>query len=109
MRDYIHVSDLADIHLEATKYLLQINKTNIFNCGYGKGYSVLDVINEANKLTNGIIKFEYSERRPGDSEKLISNVDKLNQNISWRPKYNNLSLIIESSIKWEKRLNEKNF
>ena len=109
IRDYMHVSDLADIHLEAAKHLLQNNKTNIFNCGYGKGYSVLEVINEANKLTNGNIKFEYAKRRSGDSERLVSNVEKLKQNINWQPKYNNLSLIIESAIKWENKLNEKNY
>ncbi|MBI66087.1 MAG: UDP-glucose 4-epimerase GalE [Candidatus Marinimicrobia bacterium] len=107
VRDYIHVSDLANIHSEALKHLLQNKETNVFNCGYGNGFSVLEVVNETNKITNGKIKFEYTKRRPGDSEKLVSNVEKLNQNISWHPKYNNLSLIIESAIKWESKLNEK--
>ncbi len=109
IRDYIHVSDLADIHLEVAKYLMEKNTSNIFNCGYGKGYSVLEVINTANKITNNKIKFEYGKRRPGDSEKLISNVDKLHQNINWKPKFDNIDLIIQTAINWEKKIYEKNF
>ena len=108
IRDYIHVSDLADIHVEAAKYLLKNHQSNIFNCGYGKGYSVLDVINEANIITDGKIKFGFSKRRPGDSENLVSNVSKISKHINWKPKYDNLKEIIESSINWEKKLNEKN-
>ena len=108
IRDYIHVSDLANIHLEVAKYLLTIKESNIFNCGYGKGYSVLDVINAANKITNNKIKFEYKKRRPGDSEQLISNVDKLHKNINWKPKFDDIDLIIQTAINWEKKIYEKN-
>ena len=108
IRDYIHVCDLADIHLEVAKYLLNKKHSNIFNCGYGKGYSVLEVINAANKITNNKIKFEYTKRRPGDAEKLVSNIDKLNKNINWQPKFDNLDFIIQTSINWEKYIYEKN-
>ena len=108
IRDYIHVSDLASIHLEAAKYLLDNKISNIFNCGYGKGYSVLEVINTANKIYNNKIKFEYDKRRPGDSEKLISNVDKLHKHINWKPKFDDLTLIIKTAVEWEKKINEKN-
>ena len=106
VRDYIHVSDLADIHLKAASYLLTNKTTDIFNCGYGKGYSVLEVINAANKLYNNSINFNFDKRRPGDSEKLVSNVDKLHQHIDWMPKYNNLDLIIQTAVNWEKKINE---
>ena len=106
VRDYIHVSDLADIHLKAASYLLTNKKTDIFNCGYGRGYSVLEVINTANKLYNNAINFKYDLRRPGDSEKLVSNVDKLHHHIDWMPKYNNLDLIIQTTVNWEKKMNE---
>ena len=106
VRDYIHVSDLADIHLKAASYLLTNKTTDIFNCGYGKGYSVLEVINAANKLYNNSINFNFDQRRPGDSEKLVSNVDKLHQHIDWMPKYNNLDLIIQTAVNWEKKINE---
>ena len=108
IRDYIHVSDLASIHLEAANYLLEKKISNIFNCGYGKGYSVLEVINVAKKIYGEKIKFEYDNRRPGDAEKLISNVDKLHQHINWKPKFDNLDLIIQTAVEWEKKIHEKN-
>jgi len=106
VRDYIHVSDLADIHLKAASYLLTNKTSDIFNCGYGKGYSVLEVINAANKLYNNSINFNFDKRRPGDSEQLVSNVDKLHQHFDWLPKYNDLDLIIQTSVNWEKKINE---
>ena len=108
IRDYIHVSDLASIHLEAANYLLEKKISNIFNCGYGKGYSVLEVINIAKKIYGEKIKFEYDKRRPGDAESLISNVDKLHQHINWKPQFDNLDLIIQTAVEWEKKINEKN-
>ena len=106
VRDYIHVSDLADIHLKAASYLLTNKTTDIFNCGYGKGYSVLEVVNAANKLYKNSINFKFDKRRPGDSEQLVSNVDKLHQHFDWMPKYNDLDLIIQTSVNWEKKINE---
>ena len=108
VRDYIHVSDLADIHLAACEYLIEKKISNIFNCGYGKGFSVLEVINAANKITNNKIRFEYSKRRPGDAEKLVSDVEKLHKNINWQPKYNDLDFIIRTAISWERKIYEKN-
>ena len=109
IRDYIHVSDLADIHLKALQYLISMKKSNIFNCGYGKGYSVKEVIDITNKIMKGNIKFEYGKRRRGDAENLVSDVSKFNQYIEWTPRYNNLSTIIKTAINWEKKLNAKNF
>ena len=106
VRDYIHVSDLADIHLKAASYLLTNKTTDIFNCGYGKGYSVLEVVNAANKLYKNSINFKFDKRRPGDSVQLVSNVDKLHKHFDWMPKYNNLDLIIQTAVNWEKKINE---
>ena len=108
IRDYIHVSDLADIHLKATKYLISNKKSNIFNCGYGKGYSVKEVVDITNKITGGSIKFEYGKRRLGDAENLVSDISKFHQYIDWAPRYNDLSTIIETAINWERKLNAKN-
>ncbi len=102
IRDFIHISDLADIHISAAKYLLENEKTNIFNCGYGKGYSVLDIINVANKITNNKIKYDFSQRRNGDPEQLVANVDKIKKHINWQPSNNDLNTIIQSAIDWEK-------
>jgi len=108
IRDYIHVSDLADIHLEVAKYLLENSESNLFNCGYGNGFSVLDVINTANKISQNKINYKFSNRRDGDVEKLIAETSKILKHINWKPKYNDLSEIINSSIKWEEKINESN-
>ena len=108
IRDYIHVSDLADIHLEVAKYLLEGSESNLFNCGYGNGFSVLDVINTANKILQNKINYKFSNRRDGDVEKLIAETSKILKHINWKPKYNDLSEIINSSIKWEEKINESN-
>jgi len=108
IRDYIHVSDLADIHLKATEYLISNKKSNIFNCGYGKGYSVKEVVDITNKITGGTIKFKYGKRRLGDAENLVSDISKFHQYIDWAPRYNDLSTIIETAINWERKLNAKN-
>ena len=107
IRDYIHVSDLADIHLKVMEYLISNKKSNIFNCGYGKGYSVKEVVDITNKITGGTIKFKYGKRRLGDAENLVSDISKFHQYIDWSPRYNNLSTIIETAINWEKKLNAK--
>ncbi len=105
IRDYIHVSDLADIHLEVAKFLLKNLESNLFNCGYGNGFSVLDVVNTANSIYQNKIIYKFSNRREGDVEKLISDTSKLLKYIKWQPKYNDLKEIINSSIKWEEKIN----
>ena len=105
IRDYIHVSDLADIHLEVAKYLLKNLESNLFNCGYGNGFSVLDVVNTTNSIYQNKIIYKFSNRREGDVEKLISDTSKLLKYIKWQPKYNDLKEIINSSIKWEEKIN----
>ena len=104
IRDYIHVSDLADIHLISAKYLLDGGSSDIYNCGYGKGYSVKEVIKELNKILDKEVKFEIGPRRHGDSQKIISNVEKFITKFDWNPKFNNLREILSSAVKWEKKL-----
>ena len=107
VRDYIHVSDLSDIHVETAKYLLENLNSDIFNCGYGKGFSVLDVINLANEICDDKINYKFSSRRKGDVEQLVSDTSKIKKYINWEPKFNDLKTIVNSSIEWEK-INEKN-
>jgi len=104
IRDYIHVSDLADIHLVAAKYLYEKKQSNIFNCGYGKGYSVKEVIEAYNKFLKKKIKFKIGPKRPGDSKILIANPDKFNQTMNWKPKFDNLKYILKTAYEWEKKL-----
>ena len=104
IRDYIHVSDLAEIHYMCGKDLIKNNKSKIFNCGYGKGVSVKEVLNTLNKILGYNISTSTGKRRPGDSKKVVANTNKLFKYFSWKPKFNNLRLIIDSSLKWEKKL-----
>ena len=104
IRDYIHVSDLADIHLKSLEYLLKDNQSEIFNCGYGKGYSIKEVVNCLNNLLETNINFEIGPRRDGDSECIVSNSEKFIKAMSWKPKFNDLNYILKTAIAWEKKL-----
>ena len=104
IRDYIHVYDLADIHIKGLKYLENNKKSFILNCGYGKGYSVLQIVNIFKKIKKGV-EVQYRKRRPGDIAQVYANTKKFKKTLKWRPKYNNIRLIIKSAIKWEKKLN----
>ena len=108
IRDYIHVSDLADIHVEVAKYLISNLESNLFNCGYGKGYSVLEVINTAEHLMKKKINFNFTNRRDGDVEKIVAETSKIKKFIKWEPKHNDLEKIIKSSVDWEKKIREEN-
>ena len=109
IRDYIHVSDLAEIHVEMSKYLLNEKKSNILNCGYGRGFSVMEVLNAFKKISEINIKYTFESRRDGDVESLIADTTKIHKYIKWKPKFDKLDTIIETSLEWEKKLNEKNF
>ena len=104
IRDYIHVSDLADIHLISAKYLLEHKQSNIFNCGYGNGYSVKEVIDTYNKILNKKIKFKIGPRRPGDSKMVVADPSKFNKTLNWKPKFKNLEYILKTAYEWEKKL-----
>ena len=106
VRDFIHVSDLSDIHYKSMKYLLKFNKSNIFNCGYGKGFTVLDAINVTNKFSKQKIKIKIGPRRKNDIEKSVANINKIKIYIKWKPKYDDLKNIILSSYKWENFYNK---
>jgi len=103
IRDYIHVSDISEIHY---KVLLKINKYNIstiLNCGYGKGISVYDAIKEFKKYTKKNSKIVEFPNRKGDMIKIIASNKKLISFIKWRPKFNSLRKIVKSCLIWEKR------
>ena len=108
IRDFIHVSDLAEIHYLSAKYLIKNKKSKIFNCGYGKGYSVLEVLNNMRKVVSKKIPTVIGKRRPKDVMISISSTKKINKYIKWKPKFNNLNKILNSSYRWEKKL-VKNF
>jgi len=109
IRDYIHVSDLADIHKKVLTNIAKTLKSNIINCGYGKGISVNEVAREFQKQSIKKINVKLQSRRPGDMEMIVSNNKKLQSNIKWKPKFNSLSFIVRSCIKWELICLKKNF
>ncbi len=104
IRDYIHVSDLADIHFISAKYLIDLGKSEIFNCGYGKGYTVKEVVENFNQILDKKISFEVGPRRDGDSKMIVANSDKFNNLFSWRPKFNDIRYILKTAVNWEKKI-----
>jgi len=104
VRDYIHVSDLADIHLVSAEYLFKNNQSDIFNCGYGKGFSVKEVIETYNKFLEKKIKYKIGPKRPGDSKLVVANPDKFNKTMNWQPKFDNLEYILKTAYEWEKKI-----
>ncbi|MBZ9636917.1 UDP-glucose 4-epimerase GalE [Clostridium sp. FP1] len=102
VRDYIHVTDLANAHLLALKRLMNGGKSTICNLGNGEGFSVKEVIEVARKVTGQVIKAEIAPRRPGDPAVLIASSDRAANELGWNPKYNSLENIIETAWEWHK-------
>ena len=104
VRDFIHLEDLSDIHLKSLAYIKKkINKNIlILNCGYGIGYSVKDIISVAKKT----YKLDYNvvKKRNGDLPFIVANCDKLKKTLKWKPKFNSIKKMIDTSVKWEKKL-----
>ena len=104
IRDFIHVTDLADIHLISAKYLIKNGKSEIFNCGYGVGYSVKQVVENFNQILDKKIDYQIGPRRDGDSKMIIANTDKFKKLFSWEPKFNNIKYILKTAVDWEKKI-----
>jgi UDP-glucose 4-epimerase len=104
IRDYIHADDLAQAHLDALTYLQNGGKSEILNCGYGEGFTVNEVITRVKKITGVDFKVEHSPRRAGDPGILMSKADKIKKVLGFKPKYNDLDLIIKTAVDWEKKL-----
>jgi UDP-glucose 4-epimerase len=107
IRDYIHVSDLAEMHYLASIDIIK-NKTKkleIFNCGYGHGFSIMDVIRAMQEVTNKKINFKYGPPRIGDADFSVANIDKFKKKFNWNPKFDDLKIILKSALDWEKNCN----
>ena len=100
VRDYIHVTDLAQAHILAVKYLMNGGESNIFNLGNGVGFTVKEVIEVARKVTGHPIPAVMAERRAGDPAKLIASSEKAINVLGWKPQYADLETIIASAWKW---------
>lgn len=108
IRDYIHVADLAQAHLDALSYLFSGKPSAVFNCGYGHGFSVKDVVATARQVTGIDFPVEESGRREGDPAELIAGCDKIRKTLNWQPRYDDLELILRSAWEWEKKLVARN-
>ena len=107
IRDYIHVSDLADAHIQALGYLRNGGDSTLLNCGYGHGYSVREVIETVNQVHGHPLPVEEHPRRAGDPPELVAEVGKIHNTFSWKPQYDDLREIVRTALAWEKKLFEK--
>ena len=104
IRDFIHVSDIAEIHEKVLNKVNNLNKSVILNCGYNQGISVLQVAKEFKNQSKEKVEIIKVRKRPGDLSKIIASNTKLNNFIKWKPKFKSLSNMVKSSILWEQKL-----
>jgi len=101
IRDYIHVNDLASAHVLALDFLLEHQKSDVFNLGNGTGFSVNEVIQSTEKITGKTCKIHYGQRRAGDPAILVASSEKAKKVLNWESEFNNLDQIISTAWKWE--------
>ena len=108
VRDYIHVSDLATAHVIALESLFtDPAQSHTLNCGYGHGYSVLQVLDAVDRVTNLKIERQLEGRRAGDPDSLISDSNAIKARFGWQPQYDDLDLIVSHALQWERKLGEQ--
>ncbi|HBV00102.1 UDP-glucose 4-epimerase GalE [Thalassospira lucentensis] len=104
IRDYIHVSDLAKAHVLALEYLEDGGESDVMNCGYGRGFSVKEVIGAVKRISGIDFAVERAERRPGDPAALIAAADRVREKLGWMPEYDDLDAIVRHALDWEESL-----
>ena len=104
VRDYIHVSDLVDIHQCVLNHLRKGGDSLLINCGYGRGFSVRQVAATVERVSGQKIKIEEAPRRPGDMGSVVANTAKLSKILGWKPKHADLDTIVTTALNWERRL-----
>ena len=104
LRDYIHVEDLAAAHLDALDYLRDGGKSSTLNCGYGHGYSVREVLQTVERVHGAALNISEQPRRDGDPPVLIAATEKIHQVLGWVPEYDDLELIVRTSLDWERKI-----
>ena len=108
VRDYIHVSDLARAHVDALEKLIaHPRESYVMNCGYGRGFSVLEVLDAVDRVTNMKIERKIEARRPGDPDALVADNSKILATLPWRPQRDDLDTIVADALAWERRLAER--
>jgi UDP-glucose 4-epimerase len=104
MRDYIHVSDLARAHGDALRYLRSGAPSLTLNCGYGHGFSVLEVIDAVKHVSGNDFKVETAPRRAGDPARIVAASEQIRAKLGWQPRYDDLATIVEHALAWERAL-----
>jgi UDP-glucose 4-epimerase len=103
VRDYVHVSDLADLHLAALRRLRGTAESFTLNCGYGRGFSVLEVVAAVKRASGSDFPVADAARRPGDPASLIADTRRLRASIPWTPRRASLDTIVRDALAWEKK------
>ena len=101
VRDYIHVEDLASAHIRALEYLEKGGESSTFNCGYGHGYSVREVLDTVERVNGQKLNIIEKPRRAGDPPMLIAKTDRIKETLNWQPQFDDLDLIVKTSLDWE--------
>jgi len=104
VRDYIHVEDIARAHVDALDYLRRGGATAVFNCGYSHGYSVREVLESVQRIGGRSLTIRQEPRRPGDPPTLIARADRIRAQLGWAPQLDNLDAIVDSALRWERKL-----
>ena len=104
IRDYIHVDDLASAHILSLGHLEKGGASNLYNCGYGHGFSVKDVLDTVQKISGTKIDIQYGSRRAGDPDSVVADSTKIRKELGWTPKHDDLSFICKTALDWEKKL-----
>ncbi|MEE4303024.1 UDP-glucose 4-epimerase GalE [Wenzhouxiangella sediminis] len=104
IRDYIHVEDLADAHLQALAYLRGNNESLIANCGYGHGFSVREVLETVRRISGQRLDIRESERRPGDMAVVVADNSRIRARLGWKPTRDDIDLIVNSALNWERNM-----
>jgi UDP-glucose 4-epimerase len=108
VRDYIHVTDLAAAHVEALEALIaEPRRSHILNCGYGRGFSVLEVLDAVERVTNMAIPRRMEPRRAGDPDALVADNRRILATLPWRPRLDDLDVIVAHALAWERSLAER--
>jgi len=108
IRDYIHVSDLVAAHSDALSYLRGGGPSVTVNCGYGRGFSVLEVIDTVKSVSGVDFRVDLAPRRPGDPAQIVAASDKARHLLKWTPRYDDLKTIVSHALAWEKKLKKNN-
>jgi len=104
VRDFIHVSDLADAHIRCLDYLSDGAPSDVYNLGTGKGYSVKQIIDAVTRVTGRVVPCVSSPRRPGDPPELVASAEKIKNELGWVPKHSSIDEILTTAWKWQQRL-----